>query len=347
VNPLPSPRVDPIETNEEIDMAGKTIVALYDDFSEAVRAVRDLEEAGVQHKDVSLVANNAENRWQHEAEPESRETHVGEGATTGATIGAIAGGTAGLLASLGTIAIPGIGPVLAAGPIVAMITGAGVGAAAGGLIGGLVGLGVPEEEAHAYAEGVRRGGALVTARVTEKDVQRAVDILEGHDAVDVKERQASWRQSGWQRFDHRAEPWSKGSVEEERARWGGSRQTTGLDAPVTPSTSDMPGVRSDTADALRSGTIRKESDTARMTGGPVPTASTAMPGSVEGLREQKEPLQYHGDATRTRVRSYDDSGASPGDRVNAALDRAAAGDKPMHAEDDDRYGGKDPLAGRK
>jgi hypothetical protein len=338
-------------------MAGKTIVALYDDFSEALRAVRDLEEAGFQHKDVSLVANNAENQWQHEV-PEYHEPHVGEGATTGATIGAIAGGTAGLLASLGVIAIPGIGPVIATGPIVAMIAGAGVGAAAGGLIGGLVGLGVPEDEAHAYAEGIRRGGALVTAKVQEKDVQRAVDILERHDAIDVEEREANWRQSGWQRFDHRAEPWSKGAIEEERARWRGSQQATGVGfaggrgaatdaAESDASTADMPGLESDRADALRSGTIRRESDKARMTGGPVATAGSAMPGSLEGLQEQKEPLKYHGDATRRHVRSFGQSGASPGDRVNTALDRAAAGDKPMHTEDEDRYGGKDPLAGRK
>jgi hypothetical protein len=418
-------------------MAGKTIVALYDDFADAVRAVHALEQAGFQHEDLSLVANNAENRWaggetaKSAATPREGGTQAASGAETGATIGAIAGGAAALLASLGVLAIPGVGPVLAAGPIVALITGAGVGAAAGGLIGGLVGLGVPEEEAHAYAEGVRRGGALVTARVPAEQAQRAVAILERHDAVDVEERQAGWRERGWQQFDERAEPWSVTAIEAERGEWRGARATTGvgfeetmrsgraaaeagaLDAPVTPSTTGMaatsggsggaprvpqatPGSGTSMSEgargigggttgaaamaggtaavdrrnaaetaseeephrgagapaaggaeaALRSGTIRRESDTARMTGGPVPSAMSGMAGSPEGLREQKEPLKVHGDSGRPRVRSYDETGA-PGERVDRAMEKAAAGDKPMHADDPDRHGGKDPLAGRK
>ena len=219
-------------------MADKTIVALYDDFRDAARAVRELERGGFVHKDISLVANNAERRWGEKGERlEDDDTYAAEGAGTGATIGAVAGGAAGLLASLGVLAIPGIGPVLAAGPLVATLTGAGLGAAAGGLIGGLVGAGVPEHEAHLYAEGVRRGGALVTIRVGEKHAERAVDILERHDAVDVDQRQAGWRSQGWQAFDQKAEPWDVRRIDEERTRWraagaagpvaGGASQTTG------------------------------------------------------------------------------------------------------------------------
>jgi hypothetical protein len=426
-------------------MAGKTIVALYDDFAEAVRAVHALEEAGFQHEDVSLVANNAENRWSgahrenSEAARQEGGSQAASGAETGATIGASAGGAAALLASLGVLAVPGVGPVLAAGPIVALITGAGVGAAAGGLIGGLVGLGVPEEEAHAYAEGVRRGGALVTARVPAEQVQRAVAILERHDAVDVAERQAGWRERGWRQFDTGSEPWGVEAIEGERAQWRGAQATTGvgfeetmrsgriaaeagsLDAPVAPSTAGMaatsggtggaprvpqampgggsgmsegargigggstgaaamgggtasadrrnatqattgeasrPGAGasapSEAEAALRSGVIRQESDTARMSGGPVPTAMSGMAGSPEGeraqregLREQKEPLKFHGDSGRRRVRSYESAGGAPGERIDRTMEKAAAGDKPMQADDPDRNGGTDPLAGRK
>src|SRR5690242_15621113 len=130
-------------------MADKTIVALYDDFRDATRAVRELERGGFPHKDISLVANNAGQRWGERGESlrDDDDTYAAEGAGTGATIGAVAGGAAGLLASLGVLAIPGIGPVLAAGPLVATLTGAGLGAATGGLIGGLVGAGVPEHDA--------------------------------------------------------------------------------------------------------------------------------------------------------------------------------------------------------
>jgi hypothetical protein len=210
-------------------MAEKMIVALYDDFRDATRAVRELERGGFPHKDISLVANNAEQRWGERGErANDDDTYAAEGAGTGATIGAVAGGAAGLLASLGVVAIPGVGPVLAAGPLVATLTGAGLGAAAGGLIGGLVGAGVPEDDAHVYAEGVRRGGALVTIRVAAKQAKRAVDILERYDAVDVDQRQVGWRSQGWQAFDHKSEPWDVQRIDEEQTRW----KTEGAAGPV-------------------------------------------------------------------------------------------------------------------
>src|SRR4051812_41762695 len=119
-------------------MADKTIVALYDDFAEAVSAIRELEAAGVQHKDIGLVANNAENRAERFAQSGGGEGETSQSAGAGAVVGAIGGGGIGFLASLGVIAIPGVGPVLAAGPVIATIAGAGLGAATGGLIGGLV-----------------------------------------------------------------------------------------------------------------------------------------------------------------------------------------------------------------
>jgi hypothetical protein len=133
------------------DMASPTIVAFFERPGEAGRAVRALEESGVRSGAVSLVANGDE-----------VASRAPEGAGIGAAIGAVLGTGASLIAAAGLLPIPGIGPVLAAGPLAAALAGAGVGAAAGGVVGGLVAQGVPEDDATRYAEGVRRGGALIT-----------------------------------------------------------------------------------------------------------------------------------------------------------------------------------------
>src|SRR5690606_27549025 len=112
--------------------------------------------------------------------------------------GGVIGGTAGLVAGMASLAIPGLGPIIAAGPIAAALTGAGVGAVAGGIIGALTNLGVHEDDAHYYAESVRRGGALVLVRAEDARAQLAADIMQQHNAVDIDQRAAEWRQAGWQ-----------------------------------------------------------------------------------------------------------------------------------------------------
>ena len=159
-----------------------TISKLFDDHATASRAVGELEAAGVPHSEISLVASNADNWYETGITEPTRTTTTdrvdrdadgiddrAEGAGAGAGIGAAIGGTAGLLAGLGLMAIPGIGPVVAAGWLAATAAGALTGAAAGGLIGALTQAGVSEEDAHVYAEGIRRGGTLVTARVQDND----------------------------------------------------------------------------------------------------------------------------------------------------------------------------------
>src|ERR1700730_13591642 len=128
-------------------MARQTVTALYDTHEEAAQAVRALEAAGISHDDLSLVTNNVDSMV---------SAHTKTGAGTGASIGTVLGGGAGLLAGLGMLAIPGVGPVVAAGWLVATAAGAATGAVAGGLIGSLTGAGVSKEQAHLYAEGVRR-----------------------------------------------------------------------------------------------------------------------------------------------------------------------------------------------
>src|SRR5215218_2151479 len=186
-------------------LMNKTITTFFNKYEDAVEAVRRLEAAGVPHRDISLVANNEGDRYSSHATRtfdstnyrDADDTHADEGAGTGATVGTLAGGGAGFLAGLGMLAIPGFGPVVAAGWLGSTLVGAGAGAALGGLAGALVGAGVPEHDAHAYAEGVRRGGALVTVRATESEVDRIVDILDDEGTVDFDERETAWRSEGW------------------------------------------------------------------------------------------------------------------------------------------------------
>lgn len=176
-------------------MAARTIARLFDDHATAEAAVRDLESAGFSDSDISLV------RRQGDTAGTGKDTDT-SGAGIGATIGGVVGGGAGLLAGLGLMAIPGLGPVVAAGWLVAALAGAGAGAAAGGLLGALTDAGVTEEEAHVYAEGVRRGGSLVTVRVAdEARATQAEQLLSRHQSVNIAERGAQYRSTGWTRYD--------------------------------------------------------------------------------------------------------------------------------------------------
>ena len=183
-------------------MTSKTITAFFDSYEDASEAVRRLEAAGIQHRNISLIASNEGDRYSSHASrtfdgTNHHEDDVSDGAGTGATVGTLAGGGAGLLAGLGMLAIPGLGPVVAAGWLVSTLVGAGAGAAVGGLAGALVDAGVDENDAHAYAEGIRRGGALVTVRASDAEVDQIVDILNDEGTVDFDERETAWRSEGW------------------------------------------------------------------------------------------------------------------------------------------------------
>ena len=181
-------------------MAARALTALFDDYDTAAGAVDQLEAAGIPHTDISIIANR-KGTDRPPSQPASGASPVvadaADSAGTGATVGTVLGGGAGLLAGLGLLAIPGLGPVVAAGWLVAALTGAGVGAAAGGLIGGLTGAGLSEGEAETYAEGVRRGGTLVTVRADETQADRALSILDRAGSIDLDERAEGWRAQGW------------------------------------------------------------------------------------------------------------------------------------------------------
>lgn len=194
----------------------RTITGLFDTHEQAADAVRALRDAGVRSEDISVVANNAEGYAIEDGD------EVAEGAGTGAGIGAIIGGAGGLLAGLGTLAIPGVGPVVAGGWLLATaigaVAGAAVGGAAGGLIGALTEAGISEPEAHVYAEGVRRGGTLVTARVEDSKADAADAILH-QGRVDVASRRRDYEAEGWERFDEDAPAYTREEVSAYRSSY--------------------------------------------------------------------------------------------------------------------------------
>jgi hypothetical protein len=125
------------------------------------------------------------------------------------------GGAAGLLAGLGLMAIPGVGPVVAAGWLVSTLAGAAAGGATGSVIGALTQAGVKDDEAEVYAEGLRRGGAVVSARVPDADAARLQALMD-RSSVRLADRSAAYRKSGWTRFDPRSKPYTAEQVRKER-----------------------------------------------------------------------------------------------------------------------------------
>ncbi|MDQ6664364.1 MAG: general stress protein [Acidobacteriota bacterium] len=165
----------------------RTVVGLFDTFTEAQQVARDLEQQGFSRENISIVANDATGEYAG-----AGVADAGSGAGTGAAIG----GAAGLALGLVALAIPGVGPIIAAGTLATALTGAGIGAVAGGLIGALTHMGVPEEEASYYSEGVKQGGALVMVKAEGDRAGRAASILERSGAESVDERGATGTKGG-------------------------------------------------------------------------------------------------------------------------------------------------------
>lgn len=152
-------------------MATKTLVKTFDDAAEAERAVHALHEAGFARDDLGWISRSRR----------TSNVETASAAMEGAAVGGALGGLAGLLIGFAALAVPGIGPVVVAGPLVTTLAGAGVGAAAGGIIDALVHLGVPESEARDHASRVGKGGAIVTVTVDDEEEElRAREILDGH-----------------------------------------------------------------------------------------------------------------------------------------------------------------------
>lgn len=202
----------------------QTITRLFESYGDAAHAVEELGALGIARDDLSILGNRSDNAEGTASSTHAHNDHDGHGhgvddvndhgdVDRGASTGAVLGGVAGLLAGLGLLAIPGLGPIVAAGWLAATITGAGVGAAGGAATGGIVGAlknaGHSEEDANVYSEGVRRGGTLVSARVPDDLVRDVETVMQRYNATDAATRGADYRASGWTRFDENAPAYSR------------------------------------------------------------------------------------------------------------------------------------------
>ena len=159
------------------------VFGLYPTVDRAERAVDELVGASFSNADVSVLMADSQGSkdFAHE-----KQTKAPEGTATGVAAGGTIGGTLGLLAGIGALAIPGVGPFIAAGPIMGALAGLGVGGAIGGLVGALVGMGIPEYEAKRYAGRVKEGGVLLSVHCdTSEEITRAKDILKRTGAEDI------------------------------------------------------------------------------------------------------------------------------------------------------------------
>jgi hypothetical protein len=166
-------------------MAGKktAVFGIYSTLASADQATDALVKAGFPASDISALL--PDNLGSKELGTQ-KATKAPEGAATGAGSGAVLGGALGLLAGIGALAIPGVGPLIAAGPIMAALAGAGVGGAVGGVTGALIGLGIPEYEAKRYEGRIKKGGILLSVHCdTSDEVKRAKEIMKNIGAEDV------------------------------------------------------------------------------------------------------------------------------------------------------------------
>jgi len=263
----------------------KTVIAVYRDAEAAEAAVEDLLHNDFNRNDISVVARDTREdiRVDYEADD------PGEGAAAGAGFGAVLGGAAGLLAGLGALTIPGIGPIVAAGPIAAALAGAGVGAVAGGITGALVDWGVPSEDANIYGEGIRRGGIMVAVRAPDDRAEYAAEILENNDPVDLNRHAQTWRQQGWTRFDETGRELTGEEmtipVMEEQLRVGKRETTTGgvrVERYVTETpVEEQVRLRDETVRVERRDVNRPASET---------DFDTFEEGTIEILEEHEEPV---------------------------------------------------------
>lgn len=185
----------------------RTVIGYFESNRAAESAVEQLVAEKFARDDISIIARDTTTKSDVH-EDVVRADDGGAGLASGATTGAVLGGAFGVALGLGALIIPGVGPVLAAGPLAAALAGGAAGAAAGGVAGGLMGAlidaGVPSDRAQDYAEGVRRGGAIVTVSgITDTEALLAERILDDCDAQDITERASKWQNAP---LEERARP---------------------------------------------------------------------------------------------------------------------------------------------
>lgn len=199
----------------------ETVVGLFDDLGQARDVVQALSRTGIPAADVNLVAHANAEEYARYFDPSGNyvpniEVEPQDSVTNNAGIGAMVGALGGLLVGLAWLTVPGIGPVLAAGPLATALVAAGTGTVIGGVLGGLSGLGVDEPTAALYSEGVRRGGSLVVVQTDLVSAPSVVRTLKEFGAIDLEERVGNWRARGWERFDPQAPVYTAEEIAAER-----------------------------------------------------------------------------------------------------------------------------------
>jgi hypothetical protein len=201
----------------------QTLTHVYGDYASANQTVRELKAAGLSETNIGIVASNADGWYkpgssavdpEHDKDRDGKDDRS-EGAAAGGGLGAVAGGAVGVATGLGLLAIPGVGPVVAAGWLASLAAGAVAGGAAGGIVGALVESGTSKENAALYAEAVRRGGAIVTAKVPDDEATKYKAIMSKND-FDVGAREAAYRNSGWSGYNSAAPAFTADEVRRER-----------------------------------------------------------------------------------------------------------------------------------
>jgi len=175
------------------------VFGIYATPASAEKAVDTLLSLGFSNSDISVLLpdDDSTRAFAHE-----KNTKAPEGTATGVTTGGVIGGTLGLLAGIGALAIPGVGPLIAAGPIMGALAGLGVGGAVGGIVGALVGMGIPEYEAKRFEGAVKNGGTLLSVHCdTSEEISRAKDTLKVTGAKDI----ASTSEEGSKHTDRKNE----------------------------------------------------------------------------------------------------------------------------------------------
>jgi uncharacterized membrane protein len=180
----------------------KTIAALYDHINDAHDVVFNLSNSTYfTTDDINVISQDTDSRYSRYIKEmkidEKVVTATEAGAGAGATAGTLVGALAGLLVGTSVILIPGLGAILALGPVGATLAGAGAGALLGGMTGALVGMGIDDSDARLYTEAVRRGATLVLLRSPDAYVDKAVEIMERNNPVDIEQRSQDWRAHGW------------------------------------------------------------------------------------------------------------------------------------------------------
>lgn len=198
-----------------------TITRTYDGYTQARSVVSELKGIGVKEEDISVIAHDDDNNLDGvgATSPVDDDNSV----ANGAGIGGMVGGAAGLLAGLGMMAIPGVGPVVAAGWLATTAAGAATGAAAGAATGGIVSAltdsGLDRRDAETYAEAVRRGAILISVRTEEASEPRVVAIMDRNSPSDLATRRSGWESEGWTSYDPAAQPYSREQRQREMQRW--------------------------------------------------------------------------------------------------------------------------------